>query len=180
MAHSAQELPTSSLNMSEELRRRILRVIDEVDRGFKNVMQMYLIAFYLGIVLISAGSLATLYSGENKFLFLFGGIGVLDVIAFVVFKPVEDLQRSRGNLAQLVAAFLTWYVDTANWNEVFKGLGEGKADLGDFEKVSRISILNTITIMSAIEVFVASKGSLGKSGKIKAVMEEIKETLKSP
>lgn len=180
MVRSAQKLPSSSLNMSEELRRRILRVIDEVDRGFKNVMQMYLIAFYMGIVLISAGSLATLYFGENKFLLLFGSIGILDVIAFVVFKPVEDLQRSRGNLAQLVAAFLTWYVDTANWNEVFEGLGKRGADLEEFKKVSRISIVNTVTIMSAIELFVASKESLGKSGKIKAAMEEIMETLKSP
>jgi len=70
-------------------------------------MTMYSIAFYSGVGLIFLSFIATLGFRENIISLFFGGAGVVDIVSFFVFKPAEDLQKSRGNLAQLITAFLT-------------------------------------------------------------------------
>lgn len=164
----------SQFNMRGELEGRILTVIDEVDAGFRKVMTMYSVAFYTGLGLIVFSILATLYFKDNIFPLLFGGAGVADVVAFFIFKPVEDLQRSRGNLAQLVSAFLTWYNDSHNWNQVLeKELLETEIDVQVFKDVSKRNIVNVITIMSAIELFVASKLPGDADERIRTIIREL-------
>lgn len=158
------------------LEKRILRVIDDVDKGFQRVMQMYMIAFYMGLGLILMAFLGSFYWKENLFLLLFGGVGLLDVVAFFVFRPAEDLQRSRGNLAQLVSAFLTWYNDTHNWNQVIvKELRKDNSDVGICREASQTNVLNTISLMTAIELFVASKANKDAGANLTAILEDLQK-----
>ncbi len=174
MSPSEGDLP--HVGLREALEKRILSVIDEVDKGFRRVMQMYTIAFYMGLGLILMAFLGSLYWKENPFLPLFGGVGLVDVVAFFVFRPVEDLQRSRGNLAQLVSAFLTWYNDTHNWNQVIvKELRKNDSDVGICRVASETNVLNTICLMSAIELFVASKANKEAGAKLTAIVEDLQK-----
>jgi len=178
MSEDTQTPGNSPRNMNEELGTRILNVIDEVDKGFRKVMFMYTLAFYVGLGLIVFSCLGTLYFEDNLFLLVFGGVGVADVVAFFIFKPAEDLQRSRGNLAQLVSAFLTWYNDAHNWNQFLaKELGNQTCDLGVVKEVSKRSMVNTITIMSAIELFVASKLPGNAGEKMTTIMKDFEERI---
>lgn len=164
--------------MRKELENRILTVIDEVADGFRKVMKMYSVVFYTGLGLIIFSVLATLYFRDNMFVLFFGGAGVADIVAFFIFKPAEDLQRSRANLAQLVSAFLTWYNDTHNWNQVLaKELLKQEYELQVFKEVSKRSIVNTITIMSAIELFVASKLTTKAGENLNTIIKEIEEKI---
>lgn len=164
--------------MQKELEARILTVIDEIDKGFRRVMDMYSIAFYTGLGIIVFSFLGTLYLGKNIFLLLFGGVGVIDIAAFFIYKPVEDLQRSRANLAQLVSAFLTWYNDTHNWNQLLaKELVKDPSDVKVFQEVSKRSIINTITIMAAIEIFVASRLTSKPGEELKTIIRELEERI---
>ena len=152
--------PSENLpNIASALADRILSVLNEVDAGFRKVMWMYLCLFYLGLLLILLACVGSLVTGDDKIALVFGGVGLADVIAFLAFKPVEDLQRSRGNLAQLVSAFLTWYNDTHNWNQVSLKLlhADGPINIRAFKTISEIQIANTMALMSAIELVVASK-----------------------
>ena len=154
--------PSENLpNIASALADRILNVLNEVDEGFRKVMWMYLCLFYLGLLLIVLACVGSLVTGNDKIALVFGGVGLADVIAFLAFKPVEDLQRSRGNLSQLVSAFLTWYNDTHNWNQVSLKLlqADGAINLRAFKIIPETQIANTIALMSAIELVVASKDS---------------------
>lgn len=178
MSKDTQSSGDSPKNMRVELENRILNVIDEVDKGFRRVMIMYSLAFYAGLGLVIFSVVGTLYFKDNVFPLVFGGVGVADVVAFFIFKPAEELQRSRGNLAQLVSAFLTWYNDTHNWNQVLaKELVKPDYDIEVFKEVSKRSMVNTITIMSAIELFVASKLSTDASEKLKTIMKDFEEMI---
>lgn len=169
-----------SQTLREKLESRILKVIDEIDTGFKKVMMMYSVAFYTGWGLIIFSVVGKLYFKDNIFPLIFGGAGIIDVVAFFIVKPVEDLQRSRGNLAQLVSAFLTWYNDTHNWNQVVeKELRKPESDVTVFKEVSKRNVANTIAIMSAIELFVASRLSDGAGEKIKEFARELEEKIES-
>lgn len=163
--------------ISEKLGRKILGTLDEIDEGFKRVMLMYTIAFYLGIGLIVFSFVITVLTGNNIFL-IFGGAGIADVVTFFIFKPAEELQKSRGNLAQVTSGFLTWFSDTHNWNYAvsaeFKN-GKDNIDLERLEKISKISVSNTIAIMMAIEVFVAGKSTDKSNDKIMELVSEIKK-----
>lgn len=178
MSKDTQSSGDSPKNMRVELENRILNVIDEVDKGFRRVMIMYSLAFYAGLGLVIFSVVGTLYFKDNVFPLVFGGVGVADVVAFFIFKPAEELQRSRRNLAQLVSAFLTWYNDTHNWNQVLaKELVKPDYDIEVFKEVSKRSMVNTITIMSAIELFVASKLSTDASEKLKTIMKDFEEKI---
>lgn len=178
MSKDTQSSGDSPKNMRVELENRILNVIDEVDKGFRRVMIMYSLAFYAGLGLVIFSVVGTLYFKDNVFPLVFGGVGVADVVAFFIFKPAEELQRSRGNLAQLVSAFLTWYNDTHNWNQVLaKELVKPDYDIEVFKEVSKRSMVNTIAIMSAIELFVASKLSTDTSEKLKTIMKDFEERI---
>ena len=171
--HKARQINVKK--MREELESRILQVIDEVDTGFKQVMKMYTIAFYAGLVIVMFSFIGTITLQDNMFTLIFGGVGILDVVAFLIFKPAEDLQRSRGNLAQLVSAFLTWYNDTHNWNQFLaKELVKDRPAFKVFNEVSTQNIVNTLTIMCAIELFVASKLSGDVHEKLQAIIKDIK------
>src|SRR5208282_4295465 len=59
---------------------------------------------------------------------------------FLVFKPAQDLQASRGGLAQLQAAFFAWINDIHNWNEYLELLqNEAATGAPPFEVCKQIS-----------------------------------------
>ncbi len=161
-------------HMRGELEDRILNVIDEIDKGFSKVMQMYSIAFYFGLGLIALSCGATLILDGNKMALLFGGVGIIDVVAFFIFKPIEDLQRSRGNLAQLASAFITWVNETHNANQFLrKELEKDDSDVHILHEVSKRNVTNTINIMYAIELLVASKMSNESGEEIRRIIRAL-------
>lgn len=176
MSGAKDSASVKTTKLREELENRILIVVDEVDNGFKKVMTMYTIAFYFGLGLIVFALVSSLTDEGNSMAILFGGAGLIDVVAFFVFKPAEDLQHSRGNLAQLVSAFLTWYNDTHNGNEVLKkDLIKGNGHVDTYKEVSKRSIQNTISIMCAIELFVAAKISKESSQELRNILDDLRK-----
>ena len=147
----------------ELIRNSILRVLEQIDKGFKRTMLMYSVAFYFGIFTILFSMVSTVLpqtKGNDFMQLFFGGIGLIDVMAFVIFKPVQDLQKSRATLAQIVSAFLTWYRETQNWDSAGRRIirGEWSTEqtellIPQLEKVSKIKIANTIAIISSMTEF---------------------------
>jgi hypothetical protein len=150
----------AEFQMMTDLRKKILRVIDEVDKGFRRVMLMYTIAFFVGVAVVLFSIISTVVSGTNMFTLIFGAIGALDVVAFFVFKPAEDLQKSRANLAQLVAAFMAWNNDMRSWAEIKqKKIKDGidNTNINTIHDISRRMMIDTVATMMAIDIFVEGK-----------------------
>ena len=141
-----------SIDMSKEMHARIIGTLKDIDNGFKKVMVMYMITFYVGIGLILVACVGSLLAAGREFTLLSGSIGVIDVVAFLIFKPAESLQQSRGTLAQLISAFLTWYSDSKNSMQIYKKEMRRESDsINLYEKVSKRNVLNTISLMQAIQ-----------------------------
>jgi len=138
-------------------------------------MWMYMVAFYLGIGLIVFSFVITIITGNNIFL-IFGGAGIADVVTFFIFKPAEELQRSRGNLAQVASCFMTWFNDIHNWNSLINfRFKTGDLDENKLEKISKLSVSHTVALMMAIEIFVAGKHMEKSKEKITELLNEIKK-----
>ena len=170
----------NSKNMKEQLRNNILRALEQIDIGFRKTMLMYTIAFYFGIFIVLFSMIMTILphdKDKDLFLLFFGGVGLIDIVAFLIFKPVQDLQKSRANLAQLVSAFLTWYIDIRNWDAtsitILRSCNNKIDDdvLNRLEKISNRYITNTQLIISSISTFI--KEMEGKS--TKDIISKIKE-----
>jgi hypothetical protein len=165
-------------NMREQLRNKVLVAIDEIDKGFRKAMLMYTIAFYFGLFLIVFSMIATLFEqdGEQNNLLFFGGAGMIDIVAFFVFKPTKDLQQSRANLAQLVAAFISWYVNIQNWDAATKKEVDtkNKTDISALEKISKRNLIDTISILLTMHnIFEDRK----KGDEINKTISELKAVL---
>jgi hypothetical protein len=162
------------IDMREELKKRILKVIDEIDKGFARSMLMYTISFYVGIGVVIYSIVSTIAFGQNSFNLIFGAIGVLDIIAFLIFKPTQDLQRSRGNLAQLISAFLTWYSNMTVWSHLnTKILNSNDFDIALLQQNSKRTILDTVVFMAAVEFFVIGSQKEEQLKQIQAIMKDI-------
>lgn len=142
-----------------KLQQGLARVVQQIDRGYERAMTMYTVAFYVGIVMILASIYAALFGDSVKSAAVLGGLGMADVLASLIFRPAQDVQNSRGNLAQLQAAFFSWFNDVHNWNEYLAGIGrEADARKGTVEflrlsEVSDVQMRNIERMMSLIEAY---------------------------
>lgn len=146
-------------NMSEGFRQGLVDVVREVDRGYKRVMLMYTVAFYFGIALVASAAIASLVFERHITAGIFGGLGMVDLVTALVFRPAQELQNSRAGLAQLQGAFFAWANDTRNWTAYLERLDASIAygtapQFDDFARVSHIMLSNTEQMLRLVEEFV--------------------------
>jgi hypothetical protein len=134
------------LVLVEGFQNGLLGVVRQIDTGYQITMWMYTSAFVLGLMMM-AGSLIAAFVHPGKSNLVLGGLGAADVITFLIFKPAQDLQTSRGNLAQLQAAFFAWINDIHNWNRYLDALekesGKNSPPFDKSKEVSEIMVHNT-------------------------------------
>jgi len=143
--------------MALEVRSSVLRVVKQIEDGFTSVMKMYKVAFYSGIILIGLSVLLGLIVRQDIIALAFGGLGTSDILVYFIYKPAVDLQTSRGNLAQLEMAFVSWIGDVHNWNQVLGYVAEeAKSTQEIVDTATRASstlISNLKETMKAIDDF---------------------------
>jgi hypothetical protein len=150
------QLETTRLT-SNSFKSGLVDSLVQIKQGFKSAMIMYTVAFYAGIGMILAAFVFAWFRGESLLPVAFAGLGVADLIAYFITKPPLDLQKSRANLAQLQTAYYNWFIDLFNWNSVASG---GDAMIGQYKKVSEMTLRNTERTMKMIEDYceIASTG----------------------
>jgi hypothetical protein len=125
--------------LRDGLQNGLLEVVEQIDRGYRITMWMYTAAFIMGMLMLAASMLTALLRDVHSAILL-GGLGAADVLTFLIFKPAQDLQASRGGLAQLQATFFAWINDIHNWNEYLDVLrDEAGASAPPFDKCRQIS-----------------------------------------
>jgi hypothetical protein len=152
-------------NLRLKLQEGLVRVVEQIDRGYARAMFMYTTAFYLGVVMVLASIYAALVLDSTKAAAVLGGLGMADVLASLIFRPAQEVQNSRGNLAQLQAAFFSWFNDVYNWNNYLL-LVDHDSDLRnvvpDFARVREVSDAQMRTIekmMSLIEGYCETRST---------------------
>ncbi len=126
----------------------LLDSVNQIKAGFRGVMIMYNIAFYVGILLIIASVVYAFISDNSLISIAFAGIGMIDIIIYFILKPPLDLQKSRANLAQLQSAYFNWLIDLSNWNSA---AGSKEEVFQRYKEISEILIKNTEKTLQIIE-----------------------------
>lgn len=142
---------------AESFKSGLRKTVDQIERGFRSTMLMYEVAFYLGVGLVLAAVVMAFVSKEKLLPMVFGGLGMVDVIAYFVTKPPQDLQFSRARLAQLQAAFFNWFIDYTNWNGALMAMAQdGKLDFNTMTTVSKVLMEHTEKTMELIDKYCGS------------------------
>jgi len=147
----------NSVDMRAELQRGLVGVVRQIDLGYARVMTMYTVAFYLGVGMVLASIYAGLVGGSETSALVLGGLGMADILASMIFQPAQALQDSRGNLAQLQAAFFSWFNDVYNWNNYLQFIDRAATGNGQppaFDKLREVSdaqMRNVEHIMKLVE-----------------------------
>jgi hypothetical protein len=143
-----------------ELQQGLVGIIQQIAQGYWYVTWMYNITFILGVVLILMSAVSSLVLQQDAASYLMGGLGLAGVIGSLVFRPAQDLQHNRANLAQLQAVFINWINDIHNWNRywelVMNQNRDSKQPPPPLEEVSKISdtLLNSARqMMELIEQY---------------------------
>ena len=151
--------------LQQGLQDGLLEVVRQIDRGYRITMWMYTIAFAVGITMLLT-STVTAFMHDVQRTAVLGGLGAADVIAFLIFKPAQELQSSRGSLAQLQAAFFAWINDIHNWNDYLDQLEQqARPAPPAFDKVRAISEIQSHTteqMVRLISNFTKASESISK------------------
>jgi hypothetical protein len=140
---------------------------------------MYTVVFYSGIAFIFF-SIAASLDGRNVSTSILGGsVGVVEVIAFIVFKPIEDLQKSRAKLVQLNSTFLSWFNDLHNWNGAIAKEIEDKNNFDSLEKFSSRIVTNTFAITMMMSIFMKDDSSENTTETLQKMIHTFQEKVKN-
>jgi hypothetical protein len=142
--------------LQQGLQAGLLEVVKQIDRGYRITMGMYTAAFVVGIAMLITSTVSALLQNVHSAALL-GGLGAADIVAFLVFKPAQELQSSRGSLAQLQAAFFSWINDVHNWNDYLDLLqneaGSAPPSFEKFKEISEIQARSTGQMVHLIAEF---------------------------
>jgi hypothetical protein len=146
-----QDQQKSTLATANELKKGLVDVTKQIQSGYKHVMIMYNVAFYLGVILIAFSAVFAVWKGESLLPIVFSGLGMADIITYFITKPPQGLQNSRANLTQLQAAYFNWFVDIINWNSFLLNTKQVTQDI--YQKVSDACLHNTSEMMKLIDKY---------------------------
>jgi hypothetical protein len=174
----------SGVDMRAELQRGLVGVVRQIDRGYARVMTMYTVAFYLGVGMVLGSIYAGLVAGSETSALVLGGLGMADILASMIFQPAQALQDSRGNLAQLQAAFFSWFNDVYNWNNYLQFIdraatGNGQPPAFDkLREVSEAQMRNVEHIMKLVERYCEKHAPVSRkpSGDSSEVQQKVHTT----
>jgi len=162
-------------DLQTKLQEGLVDVIKQIETGYERVMTMYTVAFYMGVLLVATSVIASLYYRSDKSTLILGGLGLVDIIASMIFKPAQDLQNSRGNLAQLYAANFNWINDVHNWNEYLNGSRQS-LDIDNLTKVSKTMMEHTEQMMKLIKLYCITPPNEPLQSKVSEVVGSEKGT----
>jgi hypothetical protein len=144
----------ATLDTASELKLGLVDVTKQIQSGYRYVMIMYNVAFYLGVALIISAIPFAIWRGESLLPIVFGGLGMADVITYFITKPPQGLQNSRANLTQLQAAYFNWFIDNYNWNSFLIYLQfTNQLTIDNVKKVSEVCLHNTAEMMKLIDKY---------------------------
>ena len=167
LAEYIREKPLQNLNLKDptddveelynELRKKWFKEMNRTERSFVLVLGLYVFAFFLGVVMIVVGFLLPiLISDFGEVSEVLGIAGIADV-AFLLYKPLKEVQKSRENAYQLLAAFSEYRFVTLwtgkTYAEIYKKfiVSRDKNDVQTIELMIRLIELKVNSINRIVE-----------------------------
>jgi len=152
-----------SVDLLKKLTNNVITVSDDIIQGLTDTRRMYLSIFILGIGLVLAALLFAVLTKTELFPLLFGSAGVLDLLAFFLKDPPQQLQKSRTNFCKLQAAYYQWLTDAANWSVLLYTLSrEDKLGIKDMKEASDSYIASFGELMRIIDGGAQDTGTAAK------------------
>jgi hypothetical protein len=93
---------------------RIEQSLRAMRDAFRTTLFMHNVMFYLGVTLIAIGVVGA-FSGKPAAGIVIGGVGLVDLIFFLLKEPVEGIHESVGDLMQLRTAYSSYFVQLDQW-----------------------------------------------------------------
>ncbi|HAE14698.1 MAG: hypothetical protein H6546_06860 [Chitinophagales bacterium] len=131
-------------------------VIKDAKRAYTYVLWMYILAFLMGVGLIVL-SVVFAIQGKDILAIAFGGIGLIDLVTYFIYKPPLEIQNSRSNLAQLMIIITNWFADLMNLN-TYMSNRNAIITLEEIDQISEKQNQNTAKTIDLIEKYSESKG----------------------
>lgn len=145
---------SQTMAVATDMKDGLRRTVEQIDQAFRSSMLMYQITFYLGLALILIAVAYATLKGDVAVSSILGGLGMADLIAFLIAKPPERLQSSRANLVQLQAALFNWFNDSYNQNTYLGMLAQqGKLDHDAMERLSEKMMAHTDSTMAMLQKY---------------------------
>jgi len=130
--------------LKDALSESLEEQLKDMKKSRNRIMNMYTIAFTLGVIMISISIIIAILSAyipqykDINLIALFAGLGAVNVVSSMIFRPARELQNMIIKSVQLIANFYTLINEAQTWNTYIK-YGPKKS-LEDIKSISNLRI----------------------------------------
>ena len=152
--------------LSKILSKYSTKIIQKTIDSFSIVLYLYVAAFAVGIFLIIFSAILAIFAESPEDIVLPGifGIGGITELIILLYKPAKEIQRSRANASQLMAAFSEWHF-LSMWSgrtyaellKRFNKNGNKNPDLKSMMDILKLKKDLTVDLVRVIEETVAAR-----------------------
>lgn len=103
-----------SLAQKQRAEKRINQSINAMKRAYNLMLIMHNVMFYLGVALIFIGIISA-FGGKEIAGIVLGGIGLANLMIFLIKEPIEGIHESIGNLMQIRSAYNSYFAQLEQW-----------------------------------------------------------------
>jgi hypothetical protein len=150
---ATEEQWDSTARLWTAFKESLMDTVGQIKGGFFLTMLMYNVTFYLGVALVVASVVFAFAYRESLLSLGLGGLGTVNLVAFLIIGPAERLERSRAGLAQLNAALYTWVIDNYNWNMFNAAQAPGQMTFDQAKAISDMMLRNTQRTMKMLQEY---------------------------
>lgn len=156
----------SSQQLEQTAQNALNDAIERAKNTQQSILSLNIAMFYFGIFLITIAVIVGLVNGNGGYSVVFGGVGLIQVVASFFVGSMERSQKAISDLIQIEITFLNYFEQVNLW-ELYAGIldSKNKIDKANLEKAADKIQACTKETLELLQTNIESKNSTKETPK---------------
>jgi hypothetical protein len=111
----------SSQQLEKTAQEALNDAINRAKNTQENILSLNIAMFYFGVLLVTIAVIVGIVNGDAGYSIVFGGIGLVQIIASFFVGSMERSQKAISDLVQIEIAYLSYFEQVNLW-ELYAGI----------------------------------------------------------
>lgn len=156
----------SSQHLEQTAQKALDDAIERVKITQQTILSLNIAMFYFGVLLITIAVIVGLVDGNGSYSIVFGGVGLVQIIASFFVGSMERAQKAISDLIQIEVTYLNYFEQINLW-ELYAGIldSKNKIDKANLEKAADKLQACTKETLGLLQTNIESKSIANEASK---------------
>ncbi|MCK9632041.1 MAG: hypothetical protein M0R30_10395 [Methanoregula sp.] len=140
--------------------------IDRAKKTQQIIVSLNIAMFFFGVFLLITAAVVGMVKGDGGYAIIFGGVGLVQIIASFFVGSMERSQKAISDLVQIEIAYLSYFEQVNLW-ELYAGIldSDHRIDQANLEKAADKIQACTKTTLELLQINIESKTPTNEASK---------------